>query len=91
MPQLHYLLDDLDMTRSKAPWHTRAIGFVLLGFGLLNGLGFVFLPPDQWGTSREIAFNVVGTLLVLVAGAGVVMSPHLRPACHWLCRLLATR
>jgi len=65
---------DDERMRNRAPWYARAIGVPLILFGVLNGVGFFLLPPDQWGTSREIVMNVAGILLTVVGGSGLLFS-----------------
>src|SRR4051794_6831211 len=58
----------------KAPWYARMIGVPLVLFAVSNGIGFVLLARDQLGSSRDIALNVVGSLVAITAGVGLLMS-----------------
>jgi hypothetical protein len=77
--------DDSVVKRWKPPGYVRLIGIALLVFGLLNVVGFLLLPPDQWGSARDIAFNIAGITLVLSAGVGILMSRRW----GWLLALVA--
>src|SRR4051794_21725675 len=58
----------------KAPWYARMIGIPLVLFAVSNGIGFVLLPRDQLGSSRDIALNVLGSFVAVTAGVGLLMS-----------------
>jgi hypothetical protein len=51
--------------KSRAPWYARWIGVPLILFAVLDVIGFFSLPSSEWGSTRDIALNVSGSILSL--------------------------